>query len=70
MSTTQHVRTTIWYQLNYNDRNNSDNALSDLLEAIMSDDGDLNVIETRQHIFDKVQTITTLVEQCTDKQIL
>ena len=36
----------------------------------MSDDGDLDIIETRQHIFNKIQTITTLVEQCTDKQIL
>ena len=33
--------------------------------------GDTNIIiETRQHIFNKMQTITTLVEQCTDKQTL
>ena len=36
----------------------------------MSDDGDLDVIETRQYILNKIQTITTLVEQCTDKQTL
>ena len=36
----------------------------------MSDDGDLDIIETRQHIFNKIQTITTLVEHCTDKQTL
>ena len=36
----------------------------------MSDGGDLDVIETRQPIFDKVQTITTLEEQYTDKQTL
>ena len=36
----------------------------------MSDGGDLDIIETRQHVFNKIQTITTLVEQCTDKQTL
>ena len=36
----------------------------------MSDSGHLDVIETRQYIFNKVQTTTTLVEQCTDKQTL
>ena len=58
-------------QLNKNnstiDGKDSDKELNDLLEAIMSDDGDLDIIETRQHIFNKIQTITTLVEQCTDK---
>ena len=36
----------------------------------MSDDGDLDIIEIRQHIFNKIQTITTLIEQCIDKQTL
>ena len=36
----------------------------------MLDSGVLNVIETIQHIFDKAQAITTLVEQCTYKQTL
>ena len=36
----------------------------------MSDGGDLDIIETRQHIFNKIQTITTLVEHCTDKYTL
>ena len=31
-----------------NDRKNSDNELNDLLEAIMSDDGDLDVIEKKK----------------------
>ena len=39
-------------------------------EATMLDSGVLNVIETKQHIFDKAQAITTLVEQCTYKQTL
>ena len=59
-------------QLNENnstiDGKNSDKGLNDLFQAIMSDDGDLDVIKARQHILDKIQTITTLVEQCTDKQ--
>ena len=36
----------------------------------MSDGGDLDVIETRQCIFDNVHSIITLVEQCTDKRTL
>ena len=50
-----------------NDRKNPDNELNDLLEAIMSDGGDLDVIKTRQRIFGKVLAITTLVEQYTYK---
>ena len=53
-----------------NDGKNSDKELNDLLKAIMSVSGDLDIIETRQHVFNKIQTITTLVEQCTDKQTL
>ena len=77
----KHIHLTVQFQqcnrqeqLNKNnstiDGKNSDKELNDLLEAIMSDDGDLDMIETRQHIFNKIQTITTLVEQCTDKQTL
>ena len=29
----------------------------------MSDDSNLDIIETRQYVFNKIQTITTLVEQ-------
>ena len=34
-----------------NDRKNSDNELNDLLEAIMSDDGDLGIIEKKDDAF-------------------
>ena len=53
-----------------NDDKNLDKDLNYLLEAIMSDDGDLDIIKTRQHIFNKIETIITLVVQCSDKQTI
>ena len=77
----KHIHLTVQFQqcnrqeqLNENnstiDGKNSDKEPNDLLEAIMSDGSNLDIIETRQQIFNKIQTITTLVEQCTDKQPL
>ena len=48
----------------------SDKERNDLLKVIMSDGGDLGIIDTRKHIFNNIQTITTSVEHCTDKQTL
>ena len=53
-----------------NDRKNSDKEQNDLLKAIMWDGGDLGIIDTRKHIFNNIQTITTSVEHCTYKQTL
>ena len=39
------------------DGKNSDKELNDLLEAIMSGDGDLDIIETRQHILTKFRLL-------------
>ena len=38
-----------------NDGKNSDKELNDILKAIMSVSGDLDIIETRQHVFNKIQ---------------
>ena len=51
-----------------NDKKNSDKDLNYLFEATMSDGGDLDIIETRQHVSTKL--IITLVVQCSDKQTL
>ena len=63
------------YHLNTKQRDKNDatsmecwvKELNDLLKA---DGGDLDIIETRQHIVNQIQTITTLVKHCTDKQTL
>ena len=41
-----------------------------LFEAVMSDGSDLDITETRQHVFNKIETVITLVVQCSDKQTL